>query len=63
MKYIRIIFVITVCVISTSEGWTIQQFIPDSVVEETLLKKIKGVAREGKILRLHTDAGIVTFVD
>lgn len=63
MKYIMIIFIITVCVFGASEGWTIQQFIPDSVVEENLLKKVKGVTREGKILRLHTDRGIVTFAD
>ena len=50
-------------VFAASEGWAVQQFIPDSVVEENLLTKIKGVTREGKILRLHTDAGMVTFVD
>jgi hypothetical protein len=63
MKYIRIIFIITVSVFAASEGWAIQQFIPDAVVEENLLKKVKGVSREGKILRLHTDGEIVTFVD
>jgi len=63
MKYIRIIFIIAVCVFAASEGWTIQQFLPDSVVEENLLKKVKEVTREGKILRLHTDGGIVTFAD
>ena len=63
MKYIWITFIILVSVFTACGGWAIQQSIPDAVVEENLLRKVKGVTREGNILRLHTDGGIVTFVD
>ena len=65
MKYIRITFIILVSVFAACEVWAIQQFtyFPDAQVEEIMLKKIKGATREGKILKLPTTAGIVTFED
>jgi hypothetical protein len=55
MKYIWITFIILVSVFVACEVWAIQQFthLPDAVVEENLLKKVKEATREGKILRLQ----------
>jgi hypothetical protein len=63
MKYIWISFIILVSVFAACEVWAIQQSNHDAVVEENLLKKVKGVTREGETLRLQTDGGIITFED
>jgi hypothetical protein len=65
MKYIWITFITLVCVLAVCEVWAIQQFtyLPDAHVEEIMLRKVKGATREGKILKLRTTAGIVTFED
>lgn len=65
MKYIWITLIILFCIFAACEVWAIQQstHLSDAVVEENLLKKVKGATREGKILKFETDGGIVTFTD
>jgi hypothetical protein len=54
-------FVALLGVLAIHDLWAIQQFIPDAVVEEYLLKEVDEATREGEILRLQTDLGTVTF--
>jgi hypothetical protein len=65
MKQIGIIFFIIISFLASFEAWALQQFmhLPDAKVEEIMLKKVEGATREGKALKLQTDAGTVTFED
>jgi len=63
MKYLWRIFIILVGFAITCEVWSIENFmhLSDAEVEKIVLKKVKGATREGKILKLQTTAGTVTF--
>ena len=65
MKHLGFAFIILSGFFASCEAWAIQQFmlLPEAHVEEILLKKVEGATREGKILKLQTNAGTVTFED
>jgi hypothetical protein len=65
MKQILIVFLILAYAFVVCEAWAVQQgeHLPEVQIEDMMLKKIKGATREGRILRLRTDDGEVTFTD
>ena len=65
MKHLGFAFIILSGFFASCEAWAIQQFmlLPEAHVEEIMLKNVKGATREGKILKLQTNAGTVTFED